>query len=225
MPLLEWDGYFMSGGTLCAFAFVSVSSDLLRLMMMLMTTMMVMSHQECSSVCVGSGRGMCFGLTSRPRRCRQRPFLAAVFARTPTSRSCNRWHCVEDPSHLIRRHLAVLHAADLAALAQTLQANGDFPALRLIDEEDIFLVVGIADRSTEDVEMFGRLLASLVTPLVCYCKIGNFLGRLTSTIFNVQALTSHSRCGMLRTSSSINRPSDWILRIRPSVTLPTLDTS
>jgi hypothetical protein len=48
---------------------------------------------------------------------------------------------------------------------------------------------------------------------------------LTSTSFNVQALTSHSRCGIFLTSSSMNKPSDWIFRIRPSVTLPTLDTS
>ena len=47
----------------------------------------------------------------------------------------------------------------------------------------------------------------------------------TSTSFNVQALTSHSRCGIPRTSSSMNKPSVWIFRIKPSVTFPTPLTS
>src|SRR5690606_16408135 len=50
-------------------------------------------------------------------------------------------------------------------------------------------------------------------------------GHHTSTCFSVHALTSHSRCGPPRTSSSMKRPSVVARRISPSVTDPKPDTS
>jgi hypothetical protein len=38
-----------------------------------------------------------------------------------------------------------------------LESDGEFPALRLVDEEDVALAVGVADRGAEDVEVFGGL--------------------------------------------------------------------
>jgi hypothetical protein len=73
----------------------------------------------------------------------------------------NRRNCIQDPRHLIRRHLAILHTPDLASLAQTLESDGEFPALGLVDEEDVALAVCVADRGAEDVEVFGGLCAGL----------------------------------------------------------------
>tara|TARA_R110002003_G_scaffold143_13_gene13278 strand:+ start:8324 stop:8662 length:339 start_codon:yes stop_codon:yes gene_type:complete len=73
----------------------------------------------------------------------------------------NRRNRIQDPRHLIRRHLAVLHTPDLASLAQALESDGEFPALGLVDEEDVALAVGVADRGAEDVEVFGGLCAGL----------------------------------------------------------------
>ena len=72
-----------------------------------------------------------------------------------------RRHGVEDSCNLIRRHLAVLQATHLTALSQSLEADGDFPALAFVDEEDVFLAVGVTDRCAENMEMLGRLLAGL----------------------------------------------------------------
>ena len=68
---------------------------------------------------------------------------------------------VQYPRHIIWRHLAILQAANLAALTQPLQAEGKLPALRVIDEEDILLAIGITYRSTEDVQTFRRLSTTL----------------------------------------------------------------
>jgi hypothetical protein len=67
------------------------------------------------------------------------------------SSQSNRRNRIQYPRHLVRRHLTVLHTPHLAALAQALQSNGQLPALRFIDEEDVFLAVCVADRSAEDV--------------------------------------------------------------------------
>jgi hypothetical protein len=72
-------------------------------------------------------------------------------------------HRIQSPRHLIRRHLTGLHTPYLAPLPQALQPNSQFPGLRFIDEEDVFLSVCVADRGAEDVQMFGGLLAGLIT--------------------------------------------------------------
>jgi len=69
----------------------------------------------------------------------------------PIIRSCKRRHGVQYPRYIAGCHLAILQTANLAALAQSLQTEREFPALRLIDEEDVLLAIGIADRSAEDV--------------------------------------------------------------------------
>ena len=66
----------------------------------------------------------------------------------PNTCSCQRRDRVEQPQHVVGSHLAVLQAADLAALAQPLQTKREFPALRLVDEEHVFLAVRVAHRST-----------------------------------------------------------------------------
>jgi len=63
----------------------------------------------------------------------------------------NRRHSIQHPRHLIRRHLRALQTAHLTSLPQPLQSKSQFPALSVIDEEDVFLAVGIADRGAEDV--------------------------------------------------------------------------
>lgn len=68
-----------------------------------------------------------------------------------------RRHHVKDSGHFVWRHLAVLHAADLATFSESLQANREFPALAFVNEEHILLTIGIADAGAEDVQMFGRL--------------------------------------------------------------------
>jgi hypothetical protein len=168
------------------------------------------------------------------------PHLPLIQAQA--SLQSNRRHSIQHPSHFIRRHLCTLQTAHLTSLAQALQSESQFPTLCFVNEEDVFLAVGIADRGAEDVQVFGGLFARLGLLLVYKhthrdiyryrsCFGGGDIGgegkngKHTSTIFNVQALTSHSRCGIPLTSSSINRPSDCILRMSPSVTLPTLLTS
>ena len=73
----------------------------------------------------------------------------------------NRRHSIQHPRHLIRRHLRALQTPHLASLPQSLQPKGQFPALGFVNEEDVFLAVGIADRSAEDVQVFGGLFARL----------------------------------------------------------------
>ena len=63
----------------------------------------------------------------------------------------NRRHSIQHPRHLIRRHLRALQTPHLTSLPQHLQSKSQFPALSVIDEEDVFLAVGIADRGAEDV--------------------------------------------------------------------------
>lgn len=82
-----------------------------------------------------------------------------------------RRHAVQHPEHLIRSHLAVRKTPNLASLAKTLETEGEFPALGFVDEEDVFLAVGVADRCTEDVELFGGLVASLVTAVSINSKV------------------------------------------------------
>lgn len=53
--------------------------------------------------------------------------------------------CVQKPDHIVWRHLAVLQAADLAALTQALQTERKFPALGFVDQEDVLLAVSVAD--------------------------------------------------------------------------------
>jgi hypothetical protein len=77
-----------------------------------------------------------------------------------------RRHSIQRPGHLIRRHLAILQTPDLASLTQTLQAESEFPALTIVDEEQVFLAVCVADRGAEDVQAFGGLDAGLFSELV-----------------------------------------------------------
>jgi hypothetical protein len=68
-----------------------------------------------------------------------------LHARLMFSCSRKRRNCVQKPDHIIWCHLTVLQAADLAALAQALQTERKFPALRVVDEKDVLLAVGVAD--------------------------------------------------------------------------------
>lgn len=52
---------------------------------------------------------------------------------------------VEYPRNIIWRHLTVLQTTHLTSFAEPLKAKSKFPAFGLIDEEDIFLTVSIAD--------------------------------------------------------------------------------
>jgi hypothetical protein len=79
----------------------------------------------------------------------------------------NRRHSIQHPRHLIRRHLRALQTPYLTSLAQPLESKSQFPTLSLINEEDVFLAVGIADRGAEDVQVFGGLFARLDVLLVC----------------------------------------------------------
>jgi hypothetical protein len=72
-----------------------------------------------------------------------------------------RWNSIERPRHLVRCHLTVLQTPNLTALPETLESDSEFPALRLVDEEDVFLAIRVADRGAEDVEVFGGLDTSL----------------------------------------------------------------
>lgn len=73
----------------------------------------------------------------------------------------NRRHRIQRPSHLIRRHLTVLQTPHLTPLPQSLQPERQFPALRFVDEKDVFLAICVADRGAEDVEVFLGLETSL----------------------------------------------------------------
>lgn len=68
---------------------------------------------------------------------------------------------VEHARHFVRGHHIIRHAPDLASHAQTLEPNRHFPALGVVDDEDVFLPVGIADRGAEDVSCCLLALASL----------------------------------------------------------------
>jgi hypothetical protein len=83
----------------------------------------------------------------------------------------NRRHSIQHPRHFIRRHLRTLQTAHLTSLAQALQSESQFPTLCFVNEEDVFLAVGIADRGAEDVQIFGGLFARLGLLLVYTHKI------------------------------------------------------
>jgi hypothetical protein len=83
---------------------------------------------------------------------------------------CQRRNSVQCPHHLVGRHLAVLQTPDLTAFAQALESECKFPALRLVDEEQVFLAVGVAHRGAKDVEVFGGLDASLEVKLVRFVR-------------------------------------------------------
>lgn len=78
-------------------------------------------------------------------------FLIHLSTSLPTSSQRNRRNRIQNPRNLIRRHLAILHTPHLTTFAQSLQAKRKLPALALIDEEDVFLTICVADRSAEDV--------------------------------------------------------------------------
>lgn len=73
----------------------------------------------------------------------------------------NRRNRIQYPRHLIRCHLTALQTTHLTALSQFLQPKSQFPALGLVDEEDVFPAISIADRCAENVEVFRGLYASL----------------------------------------------------------------
>lgn len=123
---------------------------------------------------------------------------------------------------LCRRQHLDTHGADLGAVAETFEALDNFPALLFRQDEDVLLVVLVADGGTEDAcaaTIGGLGDVSNLLPLAAEVR------KLTSTFFKVHALTSHSRCGTPRTSSSMKRPSVLIRRTRPSVTWPMPETS
>lgn len=62
-----------------------------------------------------------------------------------------RRHRVECPSNLVRRHLTILQTPDLTTFPEPLQSESEFPALRLVDEKDVFLAICVANRGAEDV--------------------------------------------------------------------------
>jgi hypothetical protein len=62
-----------------------------------------------------------------------------------------RRYSVQCPHHLVRRHLAVLQTSHLTSLPEALESEGEFPALALVNEEQVFLAVGITHRGAEDV--------------------------------------------------------------------------
>jgi hypothetical protein len=68
----------------------------------------------------------------------------------PTSLQSNRRHTIQHPRHLIHTHLRSLHTPHLTPLPQALEALCQFPALALVDEEDVFLAICIADRGAEN---------------------------------------------------------------------------
>lgn len=49
----------------------------------------------------------------------------------------------------------------MAAFAETLQAKSQFPAFALVNEEDVFLAVGVTHRGAKNVQVLGGLLARL----------------------------------------------------------------
>jgi len=74
----------------------------------------------------------------------EHPFLST------TLRLLHRGYGIEDTSHLVRRHLTTLHTTHLTSLTQPLEPKSKFPAFRVVNQEDIFLAIGIADRGAED---------------------------------------------------------------------------
>jgi hypothetical protein len=66
----------------------------------------------------------------------------------PCSLQRDRRNGIQNPCNLIRRHLAILQAPDLASFSEALQSQSELPALRLVNEEDVFLAVGVADRGS-----------------------------------------------------------------------------
>lgn len=68
-----------------------------------------------------------------------------------TSLLGNRRKHIKYPRHLRRRNGAIIHTANLATFPQALEALGQFPALALVDDEDVSLAVAVADRGAEDV--------------------------------------------------------------------------
>ena len=104
---------------------------------------------------------------SIPRLWRQQPLRTvpptSTLTRTPLRQ---RRHRVQYSRHLARRHRRIRQGANLGALAQSLESNSDLPALRLVDQEDVFLAVAVAHGSAEEVQAFADLLASLRVMLV-----------------------------------------------------------
>lgn len=94
-------------------------------------------------------------------RCLGRTHSAGV-GNNKCSLQGDRRNGVEYPRDIVRRHLTILQTAHLTSFAQPLKPKSEFPAFGLVDEEDVFLAVGIANRGAENVEMFSWLCAGLV---------------------------------------------------------------
>ena len=68
-------------------------------------------------------------------------------------------HALQDGARFVDRHAADAEGPHLGAAAQALQANGDLPALGLLQDEDVALGVLVADGGAQHV--VGFVLAGL----------------------------------------------------------------
>jgi hypothetical protein len=84
--------------------------------------------------------------------------------------SIYRWNTVKHPRNLIRGHHIIRHTPDQTAGPQFIESDGHFPALGVVDDEDVFAAVCVADRGAQN--MAGCFLA-----LTSLFYVNSFLSR------------------------------------------------